>query len=95
MFNFCVILNVAPYFVLAQNENDLEEVLGVYSTKVVSVIKANDLEVMEFKMQLSLFSKATLLIPEVVNDKEKDYLEKQLSETEEEELINELTDHID
>jgi hypothetical protein len=94
MFNFCIILNVAPHFVLAQNENELEEVLKVYKDKAVTVIKANDLEVMEFKMQLSLFSKETLLIPIVV-DEDKDVLSKMINSAEADDLIEDLTNNID
>lgn len=95
MFNYCLILNAAPYFVLAQNETDLEETMAVYKEKIVTVIHAKELKVMEFKMQLSLFSKDTLLIPSVVQE-DHEHLNKMLSSAEQEELISDLvTDKID
>lgn len=93
MFNYCLILNAQPFFVLAQNETDLEEILKVYQDKVVSVIKGDSIQVMEFKLQMSLSSKPTLLIPEIV-DEEKDSLMKMVSNSEKEEMLEDLTENI-
>jgi primosomal protein N'' len=93
MFNFCIVLNTAPFYVLAQNEKDLEEILKVYEGKISIVVKAKDLEVMEFKMQMSLFSKNTLLIPTVVEETQ-DALAKMINASEQDELIYELTNDI-
>ena len=90
MFNFAIVLNAAPFYVLAQNNNDLEEILKTYGEKVVTVISAEALQVMEFKLQMSLSAKQTLLIP-VVMDENKDYLAKHLSDSEQEEMVNDLT----
>jgi len=93
MFNFCVVLNVAPFYVLAQNEKDLEDILKVYEDKVSIVVKAKDLEVMEFKLQLNLFSKNTLLIPTIV-DENQDALNKMINVSEQDDLIYDLTNDI-
>ena len=93
MFNFCVILKVSPFYVLAQNETEVENILKVYPGNVATVIKADNLQVLEFKMQMSLFSQPTLLIPEVVSENQ-DYLSSELSESEQDELISDLTDDI-
>lgn len=93
MFNFCVVLNSAPFYVLAQNEKDLEEVLLVYKEKVAVVIKAENLEAMDFKMQMKVSSKETLMIPSMIPGSE-ECLSKMISESEQDEMLDDLINDV-
>lgn len=93
MFNYCLILNAHPFYVLAQDEKDLEGIIKVYGNKALTVIKAPSLEVMEFKLQMNLSSKNTLLIPSVVNETAESF-NKLISTSEQEEMIEDLVNDI-
>lgn len=94
MFNFCIVLTAAPFYVLAQNETDLEEVLLVYKDNVSVIIKANNLEAMDFKMQMSISSKNTLLLPKNI-DESAECILKMVSESEKDDLIQELINDVE
>lgn len=94
MFNFCVVLNAAPFYVLAQNEADLEEILLVYKDNVAVIIKADNLETMDFKMQMSISSKNILMLPKTL-DESPECILKMVNEAEKDDLIQELTNDVE
>jgi hypothetical protein len=92
MFNFIVILNSAPLFVLAEDENQVQEIISTYKDKVHKVISGTNLKTLNFKVQFSLEQENTLLIPEVVNEETQLQL---ITEEEKEILSEELTNDLD
>lgn len=90
MFNYVIILNSAPFFILAEDEEQVLEIHRVYKDKVDRVIKGENLEVQAMKATFSLSNENILLIPEVVNEEKEKQL-KLISEEEQDQMVDEIS----
>lgn len=90
MFNFIIVLSAAPFFVLAEDDSQVEEICNLYKDKVFKVIKGQNLEPLTFKISFSLSKEETLLIPEIVEENQLELISEEEKELISEEISSDL-----
>ena len=91
MFNFIIVLNSAPHFFLAQNEEEVLEVTAYYKDKVVRIISGTDLKVQDLMTKTFFSNHRTVLIPQVVDEKQLELV----SEEEKELTLDQISTDLD